>query len=112
MTRDDFPFSLQPYAMPDGGDATADVEGWSLVLLRAADEAERVWFRNHGFAMQGRVWVRKAPAVRKPDAPTDAPKDSLGGTDLDTDPAPANPTPADPTPADPTPADPTPGVAA
>ena len=40
MTRDDFPYSLQPYAMPDdGGDGTQACDGWTLVLFRAADEA-------------------------------------------------------------------------
>ena len=63
MTRDDFPYSLQPYAMPDdGGDGTQACDGWTLVLFRAADEAERLWFRDHGFAMEGRRWVRHAPA--------------------------------------------------
>lgn len=100
MTRDDFPFSLQPYAMPEGGDATADVEGWSLVLFRAADEAERAWFRDHGFSMKGRVWVREASAVCEPEA---APDDA-GEPDPDPD--------ADPAPAPSSPEDPSSGVAA
>nr|WP_211104705.1 hypothetical protein [Azospirillum formosense] len=48
--------------MPDdGGDGTQDSDAWTLVLFRAADEAERLWFRDHGFAMEGRRWVRHAP---------------------------------------------------
>ncbi|MCW2243810.1 hypothetical protein [Azospirillum canadense] len=106
MTRDDFPFSLQPYATPDGGDATADVEGWSLVLFRAADEAERAWFRDHGFTMQGRVWIRKAPPARKPDpAPTTSDEPAAGKPDAPTESSAAPD-------ADPAPAGPTPGVAA
>lgn len=107
MTRDDFPFSLQPYAMPEGGGAaaTADVEGWSLVLFRAADEAERAWFRDHGFTMQGRVWVRKSPPAREPD-----PAPTAGNPDAPDEPS-ADPAP-DADPAGPAPASPTPGVAA
>ena len=106
MTRDDFPFSLQPYAMPEGGGAaaTADVEGWSLVLFRAADEAERAWFRDHGFTMQGRVWVRKAPPAREPD-----PVPESGNSEVPAELSAQSS--ADPAP-DADPAGPTPGVAA
>ena len=70
MNRDDFPYSLQPYATPDGGgDGVQESDAWTLVLFRAADEAERLWFRDHGFAMEGRRWVRHAPA---PDSLADA----------------------------------------
>lgn len=64
MTRDDFPYSLQPYAMPEnGGDGAQPSDAWTLVLFRAADEAERLWFRGHGFVMEGRRWVRHAPIL-------------------------------------------------
>lgn len=83
MTRDDFPYSLQPYAMPnDGGDGTQESDGWTLVLFRAADEAERLWFRGHGFVMEGRRWVRHAAApdslVETPD-PGETPDDEEPG---------------------------------
>ncbi len=81
MTRDDFPYSLQPYAMPDdGGDGTQDSDAWTLVLFRAADEAERLWFRDHGFAMEGRRWVRHAPV---PDDVTDSPASADAAEDPD-----------------------------
>ena len=85
MTRDDFPYSLQPYATPAGGNATADVEEWSLVLFRAADETERAWFRENGFVLQGRVWVRSAPLSPEPppDAPEPPPKGSAGRSESD-----------------------------
>lgn len=92
MTRDDFPYSLQPYATPAGGNAAADVEEWSLVLFRAADETERAWFRENGFVLQGRVWIRAAPLSPEPppDAPEPPPTGSAdpsdindGGTDSD-----------------------------
>ncbi len=86
MTRDDFPYSLQPYATPAGGNAAADVEEWSLVLFRAADETERAWFRENGFVLQGRVWVRTAPLSPEPsppDAPEPPPKGSTGPSEID-----------------------------
>ncbi len=71
MTRDDFPYSLQPYATPDsGGDGVQESDAWTLVLFRAADEAERLWFRDHGFVMEGRRWVRHA---RPLDSPAEGP---------------------------------------
>ena len=87
MTRDDFPYSLQPYATPAGGNAAADVEEWSLVLFRAADETERAWFRENGFVLQGRVWVRNAPVSSEPppDAPEPPPKGSAASSELDED---------------------------
>nr|WP_211108380.1 hypothetical protein [Azospirillum sp. OGB3] len=67
--------------MPDdGGDGTQDCDGWTLVLFRAADEAERLWFRDHGFAMEGRRWVRHAPA---PDDAADTPASADASDDLD-----------------------------
>ncbi|WP_207457493.1 hypothetical protein [Azospirillum sp. SYSU D00513] len=61
MTRDEFPYSLQPYATPaDGGDGQ-EAQGWVLCLYRAADEGERTWLRDNGFTLQGRVWVRETP---------------------------------------------------
>ncbi|WP_188261380.1 hypothetical protein [Azospirillum tabaci] len=98
MTRDDFPYSLQPYAMPDnGGDGTQDSDAWTLVLFRAADEAERLWFRDHGFAMEGRRWVRHAPAPESLAAPPtsgDAPEDEDFGDRESEDRAPSTGGPA------------------
>lgn len=112
MTRDDFPFSLQPYATPDGGDAAADVEGWSLVLFRAADEAERAWFRDHGFTLEGRVWVRRAPpaGVAPPrsapaSAETETEAEPATGDEPTLAPALTNETATDETAADATPPD-------
>ncbi|HYH16988.1 MAG TPA: hypothetical protein VD995_00085 [Azospirillum sp.] len=65
MTRDDFPYSLQVYAKP--ADAGSDTEDWSLFLYRATDQAERAWLQDHGFILQGRVWVREAAVAVEPD---------------------------------------------
>ncbi|MDQ2102548.1 hypothetical protein [Azospirillum isscasi] len=113
MTRDDFPYSLQPYATPDGGgDGAQESEAWTLVLFRAADEAERLWFRDHGFVMEGRRWVRHAPA---PDSLAEAPES--GDTPESEDPGEREPgngaSSADTPPAGASPASgPTPDVAA
>ncbi|NUB04717.1 hypothetical protein FW320_00725 [Azospirillum sp. Vi22] len=81
MTRDDFPYSLQPYAMPDnGGDGAQPSDAWTLVLFRAADEAERLWFRDHGFVMEGRRWVRHAPV---PDSRAETPTSGDSSEDED-----------------------------
>lgn len=61
MTRDDFPYSLQVYAKP--ADAGSDTDDWSLFLYRATDQAERAWLQDHGFFLQGRVWVREVAAA-------------------------------------------------
>lgn len=64
-TRDDFPHSLQAYAVPDGD---AEAGGWSLSLYRAVGPEERAWLHAHGFTLTGRLWIR--PAAE--DAPKDA----------------------------------------
>ena len=57
MTRDDFPYSLRAYATATGDDESG-IPDWSLFLYRATDPAERVWLRENGFILQGRLWVR------------------------------------------------------
>jgi len=54
-TREDFPFSLQAYATPEGG---AEAGGWRLFLYRATGPEERAWLLAHGFTLNGRLWVR------------------------------------------------------
>ncbi|WP_029009875.1 hypothetical protein [Azospirillum halopraeferens] len=58
MTRDDFPYSLQPYATPSARDGAGDAEAWSVLLYRAAGHVERDWLRENGFALRGRIWMR------------------------------------------------------
>ncbi|PWC42077.1 hypothetical protein [Azospirillum sp. TSO22-1] len=57
-TRDDFPHSLQAYAVPDGD--AAEAGGWSLSLYRAVGPEERAWLQAHGFTLTGRLWIRPA----------------------------------------------------
>ena len=71
MNRDEFPYSLQPYATPANGGAESEGEGWVLCLYRAADEGERAWLRGNGFALQGRVWIREASSEASPDDPVE-----------------------------------------
>ncbi|HYG86882.1 MAG TPA: hypothetical protein VD978_11545 [Azospirillum sp.] len=67
MTRDDFPYSLQAYATPSSDGDAPDCHGWSLFLYRATDDAERAWLLANGFTLQGRQWVRAAPASEEPE---------------------------------------------
>nr|WP_211108602.1 hypothetical protein [Azospirillum baldaniorum] len=67
--------------MPDnGGDGAQPSDAWTLVLFRAADEAERLWFRDHGFVMEGRRWVRHAPV---PDSRAETPTSGDSSEDED-----------------------------
>jgi len=56
-TRDDFPHSLQAYAVAEGD---AEAGGWCLSLYRAVGPEERAWLQAHGFTLTGRLWIRPA----------------------------------------------------